>query len=109
MKMSNVDGKEQEVLIKQVIRKFMKEQLNDQKENTKESNNSFVYLENSTLNMLITYMLMIGNSPTYGEVRKVNEEDDKLSQDKNLEDLDHIIAESKQEFEEIITLLKDKV
>ncbi|QBP40080.1 hypothetical protein [Paenisporosarcina antarctica] len=100
--MSNLEGKEQELLIKQGIRQFMKDQINE----PKEGNNSFVYLENSTLNMLITYLLMNGNSRTYGEMDR---EDDGFSNNKILEDLDHIIEGSKQEFEEIITLLKGKV
>ncbi len=54
MKMSDIDGKEQELLVKHVIRQFMKDQLNELKEDKQENNNSFVFLENSTLNMLIT-------------------------------------------------------
>ena len=106
MKMNDIDGKEQELLIKQVIRKFMKDQLDEQKKIIKESNNSFVFLENSTLNMLITYMLMNGNSRTYGEMKG---DENVFSHVKILEELDQIIGDSKQEFEEIITILKEKV
>jgi hypothetical protein len=101
MKMSDVDGKEQESLVKHIIQQFMKDQLNELKEGKQETNNSFVFLENSTLNMLIISLLMNGQRRTYGEV---NED----SQVKNVEELEHIIADSKKDFEEILALLKEK-
>ena len=45
----------------------MKDQLNELKEDKQETNNSFVFLENSTLNMLILYLLMNGERRTNGE------------------------------------------
>lgn len=101
MKMSDLDGKEQEILMQHVISKFMKDQLNGIKEGKGEANNSFVFLENSTLNMLIHYLLMNGKSRT---PEKVNKD----SQAENVDELDHIIADSKKDFEEILTLLKAK-
>jgi hypothetical protein len=101
MKMSNLDGKEQDLLVQHVISQFMKDQLNGLKEGKGEADNSFVYLENSTLNMLILYLLMNGKSRTH---EKVSED----SQEKNVEELEHIIADSKKDFEEILTLLKEK-
>ena len=71
------------------------------KKDKRENNNSFVFLENSTLNMLILYLLMNGKSRTHENVS----ED---SQVKNVEARDHIIADSKKDFEEILTLLKEK-
>ena len=68
--MSDLDGKEQELLVKHVIRQFMKDQLNELKEDKQENNNSFVFLENSTLNMLIIYLLMNGERRTDGEVNE---------------------------------------
>jgi hypothetical protein len=102
MKMSDIDGKEQELLVKHVIRQFMKDQLNELKEDKQENNNSFVFLENSTLNMLIIYMLLNGERRTNGEVNGD-------SQAKILEDLEDVITDNKKEFEEILTLLKEKV
>ncbi len=102
MKMSNLDGKEQDLLVQSVISQFMKDQLNGLKEDKGENNNSFVFLENSTLNMLILYLLMNGKSRTF---EKVSED----SQEKNVEELEHIIADSKKDFEEILTLLKEKI
>ena len=100
--MNNLDDeKEQELLVNHVISQFMKDQLNGLKEGKREANNSFVFLENSTLNMLIISLLMNGQRRTYGEV---NED----SQVKNVEELEHIIVDSKKDFEEILTLLKEK-
>jgi len=101
--MSDVDGKEQELFVKHIIRQFMKNQL---KEDKQENNNSFVFLENSTLNMLITYLLMNEERRTYGEK---NKDIDKPSEAKTLEKLEHIIANNKKEFEEIIALLKENI
>ncbi len=101
MKMSDIDGKEQELSVKHVIRQLMKDQLNELKEGRQETNKSFVFLENSTLNLLILSLLMNGQHRTYGEV---NED----SQVKHVEELEHILADSKKEFEEILTLLKEK-
>ena len=104
--MSDVDGKEQKSIVKHLIQQFMKDQLNELKEGKQETNNSFVFLENSTLNMLILYMLMNGEHRTNGEM---NEDDGRLSNVKILEDLDHVIVENKKEFEEIIALLKERI
>lgn len=100
--MSDVDGKDQELVVQQIIRQFMKDQLNGLKEDNQENNNSFVYLEKSTLNMLIINMLMNGERRAYGEV---NED----SQVKILENLEHVIADNKKGFEEILTLLKERL
>lgn len=101
MKMSDLDGKEQELLVKHVIRQFMKDQLNELIKDKKENNNSFVYLENSTLNLLIISLLMNGEGRTYG---KVNED----TQVKIVDELEQIIADNKMEFEAILTLLKER-
>lgn len=98
--MSDLEGKEQELVMKHIIRQFMKNQLNVLKEDKQETNNSFVFLENSTLNLLIISLLMNGQRRMDGEV---NED----SQVKILEELDQIIADSQKGFEEIITLLKE--
>ncbi|KAA0941662.1 hypothetical protein FQ087_21150 [Sporosarcina sp. ANT_H38] len=98
--MSDLDGKDQELVMKHIIHQFMENQLNVLKEDKLETNNSFVFLENSTLNMLILSLFMNGQRRTGGDV---NED----SQMKILEELDHIIADSKKGFEEIIALLKE--
>jgi len=106
MKMSDVDGNEQESLVKHLIQQFMKDQLNELKEGKQETNNSFVFLENSTLDMLILYMLMNGGQRTKGEM---NEDDGRLSNATILEGLDHVIVENEKGFEEIIALLKERI
>jgi hypothetical protein len=98
--MSEVD--DTELVMKHIIRQFMKDQLNDLKEDNQENNNSFVFLEKSTLNMLIIYLLMNGE-------RRPDEEVNEDSQVKILEELEQVIVDSKEDFEEIITLLKERV
>ena len=58
MEMSEID--EKELVMKHVIRQFMKDQLNELAEDKQENNNSFVFLEKSTLNMVLTYLFMNG-------------------------------------------------
>ncbi|MBE1556785.1 hypothetical protein [Sporosarcina limicola] len=96
--MSDVDGNEQDLLVKHVIRQFMKNQLNELKEEKQEGNNSFVFLENSTLNMLIIHLLMNGGRQTSREMN-----------DDFLGELEQVIVETKKEFEEVIMLLKEKL
>lgn len=101
MKMDNAAGKEQDIFVKHVIHQFMKDQLKERKEEKQEDNNSFVFLEKSTLNMVLTYLFMNGVQRTHGEV---NED----SHEKILEELDQIIKDNKKEFEKVIALLKEK-
>ena len=54
IKMSEIDEMKDE----QVIRQFMKDQLNDRKEDKQENDNSFIFLEKDTLNMLMNHLLM---------------------------------------------------
>ncbi|GGA38348.1 hypothetical protein [Psychrobacillus lasiicapitis] len=104
--MSDLTGNEQEILLKNLMRRLMKEQLDELKEEKKRSNNSFLFLENNTLNMLITYLVM--NQTNRKDVAMVDDSN-KPSQEKILQELDHIIADNQQQFEEIITILKEKL
>ena len=104
--MSELDGKEQELFVKQMIRQMMKDQLNELNTENQENNNSYVFLENRTLNMVILYLLMKEERGTTGEK---SAEIDRHSEGKIVEQLDQVIAENKKEFEEIITLLKEKL
>jgi len=97
--MSEIDDKE--LVMKHVIRQFMKDQLDELQEDKPENNNSFVFLEKSTLNMVLTYLFMNGERQNNGEV---NED----SHMKILEELEQVIADNKEDFEEIIALLKER-
>lgn len=103
--MSNQGDKEQELLMKNVIRQFMRNQLDDIDNVKNDRNNSFVFLENNTLNMLITYLLM---NREYRPTQEVTKDEGEFSQTKILEVLDQLIADSKQEFDKIINLMKEK-
>ncbi|MFJ7972085.1 hypothetical protein [Psychrobacillus sp. NPDC096389] len=104
--MRDLNGNEHETSIKNLIRRLMKEQLDEQQEEKKENDNSFIFLESNTLNNLINYLLINQNNRKNTEMV-----DDKsmLSQEKILEELDRIIVDNQQEFEEVITLLKEKL
>lgn len=92
--MSDIDGKEQEV--KNLIRQIIMNQLNELKADKQKSNNSFVFVEKSTLNILV-------NSK-----HRTEDEVSGNFQAKMLEELEQVIEENKKDFEEILTLLKEK-
>ena len=95
--MSNQD--EKDWLMKHGIRQFMKNQLSGRNEDTHDQDNSFIFLEKSTLNMFLMSMLANGER---GASEGVIEDDHK----EIVEQLEQVIAANKTDFEELITLLK---
>ncbi|MFJ6209476.1 hypothetical protein [Lysinibacillus sp. NPDC092081] len=85
--------------IDSVIHQLMKEQLTNLPSYSNEENNSFAYLEKSTLNLLITYLIS-------GEKRKAVEIGDEELEIKLIKQLDKMLEESKEQFEEVISLLE---
>ncbi|KOS63219.1 hypothetical protein FJQ98_24470 [Lysinibacillus agricola] len=85
--------------IDSVIHKLMKEQLTNLPDYSTEENNSFAYLEKSTLNLLIAYLIS-------GEKRKAEEIGDEELELNIIKQLDEMLEESKEQFEEVISLLK---
>ncbi len=81
----------------QVIRQFMKDQLNVRKEVKQEDDNSFIFLEKDTLNMLMNHLLTNAEQRASGD-----------SQVQIIGILEQIIADNQKDFEEIITFLKDR-
>ncbi len=81
----------------QVIRQFMKDQLNNRKEDKQENDNSFIFLEKDTLNLLMNHLFT--NVERNASVHSQGEIEEALEQ---------IIADNKIDFEEIITFLKDR-
>lgn len=104
--MSELDGKEQELFVKSMIRQLMNDQLNELNTENQENNNSYVFLENKTLNLVILYLLMKEERGTTGAKSR---EVDGHSEVKIIEQLEKVITDNKKEFEEIITLLKEKL
>lgn len=103
--MSELDGKEQELLLKSMIRQLMTDKLNELNTENQENDNSYVFLENRTLNMVILYLLMKEERGTTGEK---SAEIDRHFEGKIVEQLDQLIEDNKKEFEEVLTLLKEK-
>jgi hypothetical protein len=94
--MSDLDGKEQELEVKRVIRQVINDQLNELKADKQESNNSLVSFEKSTLNISMNFE------------RRTGDEVNGNCQVKILEELEQVIGDNKKDFEEILTLLKEK-
>ncbi|MGE7690874.1 hypothetical protein ACQKMI_16875 [Lysinibacillus sp. NPDC097214] len=82
-----------------VVHQLMKERLDNLSNYSNEENNSFAYLEKGTLNLLITHLIS-------GEKSKVEEIGDEEREMKMLKQLNEMLEESKEQFEEVISLLK---
>ncbi|MCP3030156.1 hypothetical protein LF817_02240 [Halobacillus sp. A1] len=98
-------AQEQELLVKHLIRQFMKTQIKDLRNEKKEGNNSFVFLDSNSLNMLMIYLLL--NIDKRQQPKEDTRKNNSVSPSA-LEDLDRLISENKQGFEEVINLLKEK-
>lgn len=94
--MSDVDEKGQEFDVKQVISQLITNQLNELEASTQERNHRIIFFENSTLNVTVN----VGRSQT-------NEENGS-SQVKLLDELEQVIEDNKRDFEELLTILKNK-
>lgn len=97
MKMSESENINQK--IDNVVHQLMKEQLANLPTKNSVENNSFAYLEKGTLNLLLAYLLS-------GEKSKAEEIDDEELEMKLIKQLDEMLEESKEQFEEVIRLLK---
>ena len=104
--MSDFDGKEPDLFVKKLIHQFMNDQLGDLQGDKQDNNNSFIFLEKSTLNMLMVYLLLNGERQI-----PLNETEDYngISQTQILELLEQIQLEQKNEFEALISFIKEKL
>jgi len=85
--------------IDSVAHQIIKEQLANLPNYIDEENNSFAYLEKGTLNLLITHLIA-------GEKRIADKIGDEEIETRMIKQLDEMLAESKEQFEEVISLLK---
>ncbi|WP_332634775.1 hypothetical protein [Halalkalibacter flavus] len=104
--METNENHEQELLFKQLTQYFMKEHLEQLKGNKKNKNNSFIYLESNTLNMLLIYLLVnLDNQQSHGTA---SSHESAPFPKEIFEELNSIIANNKEEFEEILSYLKEE-
>lgn len=85
--------------IDSVAHQMIKEQLANLPNYINEENNSFAYLEKGTLNLLITHLIA-------GEKRIADKIGDEEIETRMIKQLDEMLEESKEQFEEVISLLK---
>ena len=95
-----------ESLLKHITSKYIQEQF-EKPNNTKKENNSSIYLESDTLNMLIVYLLMKMETQNNDKIATNNEID--LFPDALIEELDSIILTNQKGFNEVLSLLKRKL
>ena len=90
-----------EIILKQLTRDLLNKQLHQMKNKGKD-NKSFIYLENQTLDLLLTYLLMKMD-------RQHNKEqhiESTVIPDELIQRIDQITKKEKKQFEEIIEMLK---
>ncbi|MBX8945213.1 MULTISPECIES: hypothetical protein [Lysinibacillus] len=78
-----------------VIQQLVKEQLSRRNE----QDNSFAFLEKSTLQLLIAYLVS-------GENSHVDQLENSKSEGKWMKQLDDLLEESREQLEEVVNLLK---
>lgn len=78
-----------------VTQQLLKEQLNRRNE----QDNSFAFLEKSTLHQLMAYLIS-------GEKKNTGQNDNPELEAKLMKQLDEILEDSKAQFEEVVDLLK---
>lgn len=98
--MSHSEEEEKSLPIEKIIKQLMGEHFFYVKENPQEKNNSFIFLEKSSLNLLLTYLL---SSAKNENPHIVNEEFEL----KAIEQLNQVIHDNEKEFKAIINLLKE--
>ncbi|MEK5330882.1 hypothetical protein [Lysinibacillus sp. FSL W8-0992] len=97
--MSEIEEQKLEAGLEQIVRHFMKDQLSNVTDFRKEGDNSFAFLEKSTLHLLLSYLLS-------GDKRAPEENITGQFELHLIKELDDLIADNKVQFEEIIDYLK---
>ena len=100
IKMNEINERELELLVKRILSRLIENQFSELKEDKQKGDNSFIFLEKSTLNILLNYILLNSKEPPYVKV-------DTESEVESSEKIERIIADNKIEFEEILTMLKE--
>ena len=90
----------EELPIEKILGQMMKGHITNVRENPQENNNSFIFLEKSSLNLLLTYLL----SRPQNETSSLGYEEFEASA---IEHLNQMINENEKEFNAIINLLKE--
>jgi hypothetical protein len=88
---------------KKITNEFINEKL-DQIKKTKQTDNSFIYLESETLILLLGYLLL--KREAQGDDQTKNRNDNECFPDELMEELETVIMNSKKSFEEILSQLK---
>ncbi|SFM06816.1 hypothetical protein SAMN04487943_10797 [Gracilibacillus orientalis] len=87
--------------INQMVTQYMKDYMERISNEEHKKNNSFVYLENETLQMLIMYLFMKDDSNSHNQPN--------LNLSELVDKLDSHIINNRQGYGEVIQLLKDRV
>lgn len=86
--------------IEKILDQIMRGHISNVRDNSQENNNSFIFLEKSSLNLLLAYLL---SGPQKETSSLVYEELEASA----IKQIDQMIHDNEKEFKAIITLLKD--
>ncbi|MGP4074938.1 hypothetical protein [Halobacillus sp. K22] len=93
-----------ELLMKQLMKGLLENQLNEVRQNDK-GNSSFVFLENHTLNLLLLSYLSRSNGSSYVPSAVASPPEDFSAAIKEVE---RMTDESRGEFEEVLKMIEEK-
>ena len=97
--MGELEEQKREIGLEQIVRQYMKDQLINVSDFKKEEDNSFAFLEKSTLQLLLASLLS-------GDKRVPVENGNGQFELSIVKQLDEMIEEMKVQFEEVMDLLK---
>ncbi len=103
--MMKVNNQEMHTHFKRFLQQYIKENMEELSVNREDQNNSFIFLEDRTLQLIITYMFMKLDSGLYRGDRNEKAESAKI--DEIISELDVGLAESREGFEEVIRVLRE--
>ncbi|WP_249872160.1 hypothetical protein [Oceanobacillus saliphilus] len=103
---SSQNNQDQQLLIKQLIRDYLKKNIKEVKKEDLEEDNSFVFLENKTLQIIITFILTHLDNHPFQNLKNVDAEASILEE--IFPYMDAMIEENKIAFEEVINILKER-
>ncbi|SFJ75265.1 hypothetical protein SAMN04487936_10446 [Halobacillus dabanensis] len=93
-----MNDRELQLLLKKWLKEWMSQQVDDLKTSKDQNNQSFAFLDDRTLQMLLMMFMMNKNQTQEG--------DNKMSSSESSEDWEQVMKETEQGFKQILDLLE---
>lgn len=93
-----MSDRELQLLLKKWLKEWMSQQVDDMKTSKGQNNQSFAFLDDRTLQMLLMMFMMNKSQPQEG--------DNKMSSSESSEEWEQVMKETEQGFKQILDLLE---